>query len=333
MSDEGLGRHPRSRDGFVAEGRDQAWPRRIVMLAVSLLLLAVAAWLVGSQALLAGWAVLTPGAVGAALLLGLVATSAQALRWRLLASQRGIAVTYRRALADCYASSLGNMVLPGGLGGDAARVAFYRNHGNRRWSSPLLALGAERLSATTVLFALVAGTLLSRSAPLAAVAGMVALVCVAASAWCMRGLGTGRSLLVWGSSAVGVLALCALYLVAMFVLGGPIVPAVAVVGLAAMSIPLGVGGWGVRELSVGVLASTLAVTGDYAVTTSAAYGLLATISCLPGLAVLLGNWLGRRKAADGADPVRPCCSAGPQVDVPFLGQRDTLPGGDKTHSA
>ena len=274
--------------------RQWRWLRRVGTLVVSLLLLATAARLVGSQSLLAGWAALRPETVAVALLLGLVATSAQALRWRILAQHRGIALSFRRALADCYASSLGNMVLPGGLGGDAARVAVYRNHGQQRWASPLLALGAERLSGTTVLFTAAAVALLPRSVPLAAGAGSVAILCCATSIWCMRGLGTKRSVVVWCSSVAGVASLLTLYLVAMAALEGPIVPVLAIAGLGAMSIPLGVGGWGVRELSVGVLASTLAVTEQYAVATSTAYGLLATISCFPGLAVLLVSWLRRQ---------------------------------------
>ncbi len=271
----------------VDEGRGRRWRRRFLMLAASVLLLAAAAWLVGSQSLLQAWAALTPLTVGVALLLGLATTVAQSLRWYTLARHRGIEVTFRRALVDCYASGFGSMVLPGGLGGDAARVAVYRDSGDKRWESPLLALGAERLSATTLLFTAAAVTLLSRSAPLAMLAALVALICLVASVWLMPGLGARRSLLVWGSSAVGVVSLIGMYLVAMAALDGPVVPVLAVVGLASMSIPLGVGGWGVRELSVMGLAATLAVAGDYAVATSTAYGLLATISCLPGLAVLL----------------------------------------------
>ncbi len=274
----------------------------------SVLALSATAWVVGSQALLRGWAALTPLTVALALFLGLATTVAQSLRWYTLARHRGIDVTYTRALIDCYASSFGNMVLPGGLGGDAARVAVYRNGGDKRWTSPLLALGAERLTATTFLFTGAAWTLMTKSTPLAVGAALVAFLCLLASAWCMRGLGLRRSLLVWGSSAAGVLSLIGLYLVAMAAIGGPLAPVLAVVGLASMSIPLGVGGWGVRELSVMVIAPTLAVAGDYAVSTSIAYGLLATISCLPGLAVLLLVWWRRRgpgnRATRGMDEDR-----------------------------
>ncbi len=266
------------------------WPPRILMVMTSVVLLGLAAWLVGSRAFLQGLESLRPTSILVALLLGFVTTAAQSLRWYTLARHRGIDVTFTRALADCYASAFGNMVLPGGLGGDAARVAVYRSQGDKRWTSPLLALGAERLSATTLLFTAAAVTLAHRSNVLAGVAALVALTCLVASFSCMRGLGAGRSVIVWSSSAVGVLALLVLYLEAMAALNGPIVLALAVAGLASMSIPLGMGGWGVRELSVAVMAPTLAVAGDYAVATSTAYGLLATISCLPGLAVLLIAW-------------------------------------------
>ncbi len=269
------------------------------MVLASFALLIAAAWLVGSQALLQGVTALTPLTMFLALFLGLVTTVAQAARWY---RHRGMDVGFRRALVDCYASSFGNMVLPGGLGGDAARVAVYRDGGNKRWISPLLAIGAERLSATTFLFAAAASILSSKSVPLAVVAAGVAVLCLIASGLCMRGLGPGRSLLVWGSSAVGVVSLVALYLVAMTALDGPVEPALAVVGLASMSIPLGVGGWGVRELSVVVLAPVLAVGGEYAVATSTAYGLLAMISCLPGLGVLLFTWWRQGRDSSRATP-------------------------------
>lgn len=310
MSDQEPGGFPRAVARSVADVWNRGWPRRIGALAISLLLLGIAAWWVGSRALLEGVKALTPTTIAAALLVGLSVTSAQALRWRILASQRGIDLTFRRALADCYASSFGNMVLPGGLGGDAARVAVYRNRGSRRWVSPLLALGAERLSATTVLFAAVSVTLVSRSVPLAAGAGLVALACLVASIWCMPDLGMLRSLAVWASSILGVASLTALYLMAMASLGGPIVPVLAVVGLASMSIPLGVGGWGVREVSVSALSSTLGVSGDHAVATATAYGLLATISCLPGLAVLLLSWGQRRAVSRDPTTQRPSTAVG-----------------------
>ena len=126
---------------------------RVLAVIASVVLLAITARLIGAQALTAGFTALGPVSVLAAAVLGFAATGAQALRWHLLAAAGGIRLGLGRALADCYASSFANMVLPGGLAGDAVRAAVYRDRGRRRWLSPLLAVGAERLSATTLLFA------------------------------------------------------------------------------------------------------------------------------------------------------------------------------------
>lgn len=71
----------------------------------------------------------------------------------------------------------------------------------------------------------------------------------------------------------------------------PLLAIVAIIGLAAMSLPVGAGGWGARELSVGLLAGPLALHAESAVSAATAYELLATVSALPGLAALLWHWL------------------------------------------
>lgn len=273
--------------------RGGRWMRVLAVIA-SVVLLAITARLIGAQALSAGFTALGPVSVLAAAVLGFAATGAQALRWHLLAAAGGIRLGLGRALADCYASSFANMVLPGGLAGDAVRAAVYRDRGRRRWLSPLLAVGAERLSATTLLFAAAAVILSLHTSPAliaAAAAATVSFGCAIAAVVCMRGMGTRRQLVVWATSALSVAALVALFLVAMRALGSRIEPIVAIIGLAAMSLPVGVGGWGPRELSVGLLAGPLALHAESAVSAATAYGLLATASTLPGLAVLLWHWL------------------------------------------
>lgn len=275
--------------------RGGRWMRVLAVIA-SVVLLAITARLIGAQALTAGFTALGPVSVLAAAVLGFAATGAQALRWHLLAAAGGIRLGLGRALADCYASSFANMVLPGGLAGDAVRAAVYRDRGRRRWLSPLLAVGAERLSATTLLFAAAAVILSLHTSPAliaAAAAATVSFGCAIAAVVCMRGMGTRRQLVVWATSALSVAALVALFLVAMRALGGRTEPIVAIIGLAAMSLPVGVGGWGPRELSVGLLAGPLALHAESAVSAATAYGLLATASTLPGLAVLLWHWLRR----------------------------------------
>lgn len=285
------------------------WGRRVLMLIITVALLVLTIRVVGVEVLARGGQALTPVTILAALGCGLAATAAQALRFSLLLTQSGTRVTGRRTLADCYSASWLNMVLPGGLGGDLARVAAYRNTGSRRWLSSLTVVGAERLSATTVLFA-TATVILAPVAPrFAWIAGAVTVVTGIVSILAMRKMRVGIAVLVWAAAAVTIGAFLALYLITMEALGGPVVPALAIVGLAAMSVPLGVGGWGVREVTVGLLAASLGSTAEWAVASSAGYGLLATVSTLPGaltLAVSLwrrhrgvgqaGDWSGRSPA-------------------------------------
>lgn len=267
------------------------------MIAVTAVLLWLTARAVGTQALLAGGQVFSPLSIAAALLAGLIVALTQAIRWQVLASQQQITLGFRRAWADCYASAFGNMLLPGGLGGDAARVAVYRNRGRRRWWSPLLAVGAERLSATACLF-IATAIVLAASAEtggalwsVAVIAAVAATVFLATAIVCLRGVPARDQVIVWSSSALSVVTLIALFLLAMAQLGGPNHAPVATVGLASMSLPVGVGGWGVREFSVGALAPALGAPADQAVTAATGYGLLTVVSTLPGAAVLAwGTW-------------------------------------------
>lgn len=263
------------------------WVRRVFVLATTLILLALVMRFVGAKALLAGGQVLTPFTVLAGLGLGLLATGAQAMRFALLLRQSGTHVTFRRALADCYSATLLNMTVPGGLGGDLARVAAYRNTGRRRWLSPLTVVGAERLSGTTVLFTAAALILIPAAPHYAWIAVAIAVVTGVLTILGTRGMKAATTATVWLSAVVTMGSFFGLYLIAMLTLGGPVVPSLAIVGLAAMSIPLGVGGWGVREISVTLLAGSLTSTAEWAVTSSTGYGILAVISTLPGVLTLV----------------------------------------------
>lgn len=278
------------------------WLRRVLMLLITVALLGLTVRIVGIQALLEGGRVVTPLTILASLGLGLLATAGQAMRFSLLLKQSGTHVTPRRALADCYSASLLNMILPGGLGGDMARVAAYRNSGPRRWLSPLTVVGAERLSATTLLFATATFTLLPVASRFAWIAAAVAAATCVLSILGMRGMAASTIGIVWLTAAVTIGSFLGLYLTAMAALGGPVIPALAVVGLAAMSIPLGVGGWGVREVSVSILAGSLASSVEWAVTSSTGYGLLATISTLPGAITFVVRLVGRRHDSGESPP-------------------------------
>lgn len=279
------------------------WFQASLMVLISAGLLGLTAHLVGTQTLLAGGAVLTPWTILVALACGFIATGAQAVRWQLLLKSRGTVLNWGNALTDCYSSSLLNMILPGGLSGDFARVAVYRNTGKHKWRSLLVAVGAERLSATTLLFTTATVTLARVSATLATIAGVVAVAALGFSIFGMRTMTLRSVLVVWLTAAASIGSLLLLYLVAMLQLGGPAIPVIAVAGLASMSLPIGVGGWGVREISVSLVAVTAETSVHHAVSAATGYGLLAMISALPGVITLVVAVVARRRgiARDAGD--------------------------------
>ncbi|MHC1559982.1 lysylphosphatidylglycerol synthase domain-containing protein [Actinomycetospora sp. C-140] len=89
--------------------------------------LAVVAHL-GTGAVLAGVDAVSPGAVVAALGVGLVTTAASAARWCVVARGLGLPIRFGAALGDCYRAQFLNAVLPGGALGDVHRAV---DHGRR----------------------------------------------------------------------------------------------------------------------------------------------------------------------------------------------------------
>lgn len=84
--------------------------------------------------------------------------------------------------------------------------------------------------------------------------------------------------------------------------------------LLAMGLPVNVGGWGPREAVAAVAFGTAGVGATQGLTTAVAFGVLALVSCLPGLGVLLLRrtgqsvvpivGLGRRGLPTGMAPAR-----------------------------
>ena len=88
-----------------------------------------------------------------------------------------------------------------------------------------------------------------------------------------------------------------------------LLPLVAPV-LLSMLVPATVAGWGVREVTAAALWGAVGLTVVDGVAISAAYGILALVSSLPGAVVLLSGGLGRRggrppNAHDGTERVAP----------------------------
>src|SRR3954464_6789016 len=97
---------------------------RVLRAVLPLVLLAVLVSHLGTSPFERSLHVLSAGPIAAALVLGVLTTTAQALRWRTVARGYGAAdgLTRTRAVAECYRSALLNAVLPGGVLGDAVRA-------------------------------------------------------------------------------------------------------------------------------------------------------------------------------------------------------------------
>jgi uncharacterized membrane protein YbhN (UPF0104 family) len=239
--------------------------------------------------------VLRPGPIAAALLLGGLTTLAQAMRWRTVAAGYGSGpeLTRARAVGECYRSALLNAVLPGGVMGDAVRV--WRHRGPAR-PGPALRASAravvvERAAGTAVLMLCVAGVVFSRD-PRIGLALLSAGIVTAAIAWPgLRRLTARAQLSVWGWSLLSLVALVTMFGVATAQLGTIADPrdvvTLALIALAGMSVPLAIAGFGPREAVVAIAFVSFGHSADAGVATAAAYGVLAAVSALPGVAVMV----------------------------------------------
>ena len=73
---------------------------------------------------------------------------------------------------------------------------------------------------------------------------------------------------------------------------------VAMLVLAAMLLPLNVGGWGLREGAAAGLFAAAGWGAAQGVAAATAFGVLALLATVPGLVVLLARLLGRLRARE-----------------------------------
>jgi uncharacterized membrane protein YbhN (UPF0104 family) len=237
--------------------------------------------------------VLEPGPIVVALLLGLATTVAQAMRWRTVATGYGTAsgLTRSRAVQECYRSALLNAVLPGGVLGDAVRAWRQRAPRRRGLRTSVQAVIGERVAGTALLLTAVAVVTVPLNLWVSAIvlAGAVVAGLIAVPA--LRRLSWRGQLAVWGWSAVSLACLVVKFAVVAAALGT--VPGrrdvitLALIVLAGMSVPLGIGGFGPREAVAAVVFAAVGLSADSGVATAAGYGVLAAVSALPGVLVMV----------------------------------------------
>lgn len=272
-----------------------------------LVLLAMLFRVLGTDAVRSAVGILTPATVALALGAGLVATAAQAQRWRLVARSRATPIGFREALGECWASGLVNLLLPGGVTGDAVRVLRRRRRGDS-WPGAGGSVLGERLAGTSVLLAAGVVPALAVGGWLAAALGLGALA-VGAVAWRSTSGAPARDRAgVWALSVLAWACYQGLFLLAAVRTAPQETLAnlwgTTVLGLAGMSVPVGVGGWGPREgiTTLAAMAHGLPAGTGFAI--SIGYGLLALISALPGAVVLAGWLLPRRTGSPRAGSPR-----------------------------
>jgi len=263
-------------------------PARVL---VPVALLVLLAQRLGAEAFHPALAVVSPVPLLAALVLGGVAVFAQASRWRVVMRGAGLPLGRREALVECYRAGALNTVLPGGVAGDVLRAWRQRIRAPKGWQPGAVSVVAERGSGLCVLLVAASAVLLVEGLP----AFAAATAAMAAAAWAVTRRPLGRlsrreQTAVWGWSVVALAALLGLTMIVAMAVGVPEAPGVlASMGLlllAGMAVPLSLGGWGPREVA-GAFAAVLAGTPpELGVAIAAGYGLLATVSVLPGFLAL-----------------------------------------------
>jgi uncharacterized membrane protein YbhN (UPF0104 family) len=141
------------------------WPWLRVLLGVGIL--AALAVRVGTGAVVDGLRAIGPGAVLAALGIGLLTTVFSAWRWCLVARGLGLRLPLGAAVADCYRALLLNSVLPAGVLGDVHRAV---SHGRQAGDvgRGVRAVVLERLAGQVVLTVVGVGVLAAHPTLLAA---------------------------------------------------------------------------------------------------------------------------------------------------------------------
>mgnify|MGYP001027454572 CR=1 FL=1 len=239
-----------------------------------------------------------------------------ALRWQLTAHQLGQNLTRKRAVSEYYLSMLCNLTLPGGVLGDASRA--WRGRSEAGLGTAVSAVVIERLAGQLAMISVLTLAITQTAfgnhwaLGLAAVILVVSLLLWRGPKWVKR-FGTAirqawftrhawprqLSLTVLILSCnLGAFAACAAAIgVSFSSLSSALI--VLPLTLMVMVLPVSVAGWGLREGAAATLWPMAAISSEAAVAASILYGIVATASALPGLAIPLGLRARERAGAPG----------------------------------
>jgi uncharacterized membrane protein YbhN (UPF0104 family) len=296
--------------------------RVAVQLAVSAALTAVLWRMSGGGAVAERLAAADRLWVAAGLLCATLAIAAAALRWRYTARSIGADLGVERSVREFYLASFLNQILPGGVAGDVVRAW---RHGRRAaddagggMGPAVRAVLIERVANQAVVSILMLGSLclwpwlpdggpgarvwlplVGAAALVGGTLGAVAILArIRGGTVIERFLRDSRQALLTRGRLPAQLGLGLLVTgtcVAMFycaarAVGAPLslfhLLALVPGALFAMSLPVSIGGWGLREASAVALWTMAGLPAGEAMASSVLYGLLALIGALPGAVVL-----------------------------------------------
>lgn len=282
-------------------------------------LLAVLVWFVDISAALASLADADPSMI----LLGLLAVQGQivlsGIRWRFTAARVGQTIALGDAIGEYYLTSLVNLALPAGIGGDALRAARATQGSSAGGATVVRAVVLERFAGQVALFALavigVASWIGSSDVPLPDGTIVVllvppgALLTVAALIWISRrllpehwlsNLGpdirrswfAGHAWLVQGGLSITIALLYVAAFGAASAAIGAALPWMALLAfvpltLLTMLLPVSIGGFGLREAAAAALWPLAGFSAAEGLAASVLYGLIAVLGASPGLFRLL----------------------------------------------
>ncbi|MGN6744378.1 MAG: lysylphosphatidylglycerol synthase domain-containing protein [Amnibacterium sp.] len=276
----------------------------VVSVAVVLVVLLLLVLHVGSDAFLDGLRLLDPPTVLAAGALSAVATLAASWRWTVLARALGDPLPLGTALRAYLRSQLLNTVLPGGVLGDVHRAVGGAAPAGR--GARIRAVLWDRGSGQAVQAVLLCAALLLAAPDRWPVVAAIAAAPVAGLAALRGARGRLRVLrddairllhrprvlaTVVVASVVVTLAHALVFVLAALVTGAaaapPLLLLVALAVQAATVVPLGLGGWGVREGAAAALFAGAGMGAAHGVSAAVATGALALLGVLPGVLPLV----------------------------------------------
>jgi glycosyltransferase 2 family protein len=294
--------------------------RRWAGLAISVVVLAIVAWRLGTGPFLAGLKAIDGRALLAAAAIFFVATVCGAWRWTVVARGLGVRLSLPTAVAAYYRAVFLNLLLPGGVAGDVHRGV---SHGRevQDVGGGLRAVVWERGAGQVVQVVLTISVLLVLPSPVRSAMPFVAAAAVAL----VVGVGFVSRMKVGGecsqwararnavvadirngvlrrkalpaivlTSVVVTLGHAATFLVAARSAGvdaslSRLLP-LSLLAVLAMVLP-SIAGWGPREGATAWVFGTAGLGAGRGAATAVAYGVLVLAASLPGAIVLVAGWL------------------------------------------